>query len=75
MSSHKHNCSNHKTQRTLLLPASISFFMQLAAEREAEAKKLLEEKMPSQPAVKKDAPLKVYRSGVGKYIPKLETLK
>ena len=51
-------------------------FFQLAAEREAETKKLLEEKSAAnRPAPKKDASLKVYRSGVGKYIPKLETLK
>jgi hypothetical protein len=48
----------------------------LAAEREEETKKLLEEKSAaSRPAPKKDAVLKVYRPGVGKYIPQLDTLK
>ncbi|KAK3930948.1 RING-type E3 ubiquitin-protein ligase PPIL2 [Frankliniella fusca] len=54
-----------------------SIAIQLAAEREQEKKKLEEEKSAlSQPVTKKDpTTLKVYRSGVGKYIPKLETLK
>lgn len=49
---------------------------QLAAERAEELKKLAEEKAASsRVAPKKDAALKVYRSGVGKYIPKLDNIK
>lgn len=49
---------------------------QLAAERAEEMKKIAEEKAAANRAApKKDAALKVYRSGVGKYIPKLENIK
>ncbi|KAJ1530985.1 hypothetical protein ONE63_005820 [Megalurothrips usitatus] len=49
---------------------------QLTAEREAELKKQQDEKAASRKqATKKDEALKIYRSGVGKYIPKLESLK